>query len=132
MASRSSFVRRVVEYQSFLAMKTGDALITTVLAGFNLPSNVLGFALIARSTVRRTTRSNTCVLKALSGAEATADFGRLVGDRIASAIVGSPFYPFLKKQAQDAMKECAEVSRTWHELFDSWKHVSFRIYVDFP
>lgn len=90
-------------------MKIGDALITTALAGFNLPKNVLGFALTARSTVRRAASSNTCVLKASSGAEATTDLGRLVGDRIASAIADSPFYPFLKKQAKDAMKECAEV-----------------------
>ena len=68
------------------------------LAVLCFPGDVLKFALTTiKPGVRSADASSTF-------AEAT-DFGRLIGDRVASAIVGSPLYPFLKKQAKDTMSE---------------------------
>lgn len=49
--------------------------------------------------------------------EATStDLGGILGDKVASAIVGSPFYPLLTKQAKNTMKQSAKVSMICHVL----------------
>lgn len=41
---------------------------------------------------------------------ALTDFGELLGDQVASAIVGSPVYPLLINEAKSTMKKSAQVS----------------------
>lgn len=48
-------------------------------------------------------------VQALRATSSTADFGGMLGDKVASAIVGSPVYPLLIKQAKTTMKKSAEV-----------------------
>lgn len=49
----------------------------------------------------------------LAGSTSSADtappFGAMIGDKVASAIVNSPFYPLLIQQAKGTMKKSAEV-----------------------
>lgn len=62
----------------------------------------------------RSRHATTTSMAALGAASSTAakrgpDFGDMLGDKVASAIVNSPVYPFLIKQAKDTMKKSAEV-----------------------
>ncbi|CAM9798698.1 unnamed protein product [Scytosiphon promiscuus] len=85
-------------------------------------SGVAGFRTTVRSRARANAggkaRSSTAPVTAECSASgstqlaaetgASTDFGAMLGDKVASAIVDSPVYPLLIRQAKDTMKKSAE------------------------
>lgn len=110
--------RTVVEkgWRAMIAVRHSNALrAVSALAVTCLSAHVKGFSLTVRqavspSTTTAVSRHSTYV--GSLGASATAgatDFGSMLGDKVASAIVSSPVYPLLVRQAKDTMKKSAEV-----------------------
>lgn len=101
-----------------MAVRHSNALCAaSALAVACLSVHVKGFSLTVRQAVSPSTTTTTVVSRHSThvgslGASATAggtDFGGMLGDKVASAIVNSPVYPLLVRQAKDTMKKSAEV-----------------------
>ncbi|CBJ49027.1 conserved unknown protein [Ectocarpus siliculosus] len=100
------------------SMTTGGRSIpwVAVLASLSVLSSVTGFQTAVRPTARnaggRSNRANPTSSPDGSSstglAAASTDFGGMLGDKVASAIVGSPIYPLLVRQAKGTMKKSAE------------------------
>lgn len=103
-------------------------LCVATLTGLCSPVGVVGFSVNVRPGIRATNTgkgssngspsSSKSILETqgttASGALAASstkagDFGGMLGDKVASAIVKSPIYPLLIKQAMGTMKKSAQV-----------------------
>ncbi|CAM9290798.1 unnamed protein product [Ectocarpus sp. 12 AP-2014] len=98
-------------------MTTGGRNIpwVAILASLSVFSGVTGFQTAVRPAARnaggRSNRANPTSSPDGSStglAAASTDFGGMLGDKVASAIVGSPIYPLLIRQAKGTMKKSAE------------------------
>ena len=101
-------------------MTTGGRSIpwVAVLANLSVFSSVTGFHTAVWPTARVNAGGRSKLANPASSspdgsstglAVASTDFGGMLGDKVASAIVGSPIYPLLVRQAKDTMKKSAEV-----------------------
>lgn len=82
---------------------------STGSAVYTLPSDTsLGSRRHASATTT-TTMAATGATPGTTAAMKAPNFGEMLGDKVASAIVGSPIYPLLIRQAKDTMKKSAQV-----------------------
>lgn len=124
-----------------MAMDRKGVLCAAVLVGLCHPLHVTGFSLNGRPGVRAVAAEKSCTTsvsfapdsplqrskqttpaKSMStalGASSTEapDFGAMLGDKVASAIVNSPVYPLLIYQAKNTMKKSAEVHNSTQHYY---------------
>lgn len=79
---------------------------STGSAVYDLPSDT---SLGSRRHASATTMAATGATPGTTAAMKAPNFGEMLGDKVASAIVGSPIYPLLIRQAKDTMKKSAQV-----------------------
>lgn len=117
MAAGRKNVLRVVAVVGLCPLVAVTGFSVPVRSGVRAASAGTGtaiYTLPSDASLRRRRHATTTTMASLGAASSTAanrgpGFGDMLGDKVASAIVNSPVYPFLIKQAKGTMKKSAEV-----------------------